>query len=104
LNIGQLRNGPSDRYLNLDGFKNEAPLVAFSVRDFGPGIPAAVMVRLFEPYFTTKPRGQGTGLGLCIVERLVRESHGTMHLHSAPGEGTTFTVYLPARPIGPKGK
>ena len=104
LNVDQLRNGPADRYLNLDGFKNEAPLVALSVRDFGPGIPPPVMLHLFEPYFTTKPRGQGTGLGLCIVERLVRESHGAVHLHSAPGQGTTFTVYLPARTNGPKGK
>jgi signal transduction histidine kinase len=96
LNLTELRDGAGDRYINIDGFKNKAPLVALSVRDTGPGIPPEVLSRLFEPYFTTKPRGQGTGLGLCIVLRLIRESHGALHIHSLVGKGTTFTVYLPA--------
>jgi len=100
INIAQLRDGSSDRYINLDGFKNKAPLVALSIRDNGPGIPPEVLSRLFEPYFTTKPRGQGTGLGLCIVQRLVLESHGALHIHSIVGKGTTFTVYIPAHANG----
>jgi len=97
LDLSALKDGPLDRFLNLEGLKNNPPLVALSVEDDGPGIPPKVLARLFEPYFTTKPRGQGTGLGLCIVQRLVREAHGALHVHSVPGKGTTFTAYLPAR-------
>lgn len=95
LDLNELKEGPSDRYVNLDGFKNTPPLVALSVQDTGPGIPPQTLARLFEPYFTTKPRGQGTGLGLCIVQRLLTESSAALHIHSLVGEGTTFTVYLP---------
>jgi signal transduction histidine kinase len=72
------------------------PLLALSVKDNGPGIPADVMPKLFDVYFTTRPSSGGTGLGLCIVQRLVKEAHGGLHVHSAPGKGTVFTVYLPA--------
>ncbi|HMC27546.1 MAG TPA: ATP-binding protein, partial [Verrucomicrobiae bacterium] len=96
LNLAELQNGPCDRYMNFEGLKNVAPLVALNVEDQGPGIPPPTLARLFEPYFTTKPRGQGTGLGLCIVQRLVREAHGAIHVHSVVGQGTRFTVYLPS--------
>jgi two-component system, sensor histidine kinase and response regulator len=97
LKMDLLRNGPSDRYVNLDGFSNVAPIVAVKVQDNGSGMGPEILAQLFEAYFTTKPRGQGTGLGLCIVQRLVKESQGAIHVHSVAGEGTTFTVYLPAR-------
>jgi len=97
LDLSALKDGPLDRFLNLEGLNNNPPLVALSVEDDGPGIPPKILARLFEPYFTTKPRGQGTGLGLCIVQRLVREAHGALHVHAVPGKGTTFTAYLPAR-------
>ena len=97
LNVDALRDGPTDRYLNLDGFANVTPIVSLRVHDDGPGMKPQTLSQLFEPYFTTKPRGQGTGLGLCIVQRLVKESSGALHVHSVVGEGTTFTVYLPAR-------
>jgi len=51
--------------------------------------------RLFEPYFTTKPEGKGTGLGLSIVYRIVDQAGGFMHVETAPGRGTTMSVYLP---------
>ena len=51
----------------------------------------------FQPHFTTKGPGRGTGLGLSIVKRLVTQANGAVHLYSRPGEGTIFTVYLPAR-------
>ena len=53
--------------------ENTAPLVKFWVRDTGPGIPAEVLPKIFQPYFTTKGPRQGTGLGLNIVQRLVKE-------------------------------
>ena len=58
------------------------------------------MPKIFEPYFTTQPRTQGTGLGLCIVHRLLKESRGAVHVHSKVGQGTVFTIYLPAHPAG----
>jgi len=95
LEVGTLKEAPTDRYVNLDGFKNETPLVSISIEDDGPGIPPPILTKLFQPYFTTKPRGQGTGLGLCIVQRLVAEAGGLLHLHSVQGTGTTFNLYLP---------
>jgi signal transduction histidine kinase len=75
---------------------NTAPLVKLWVRDAGPGIPTEVLPKIFQSYFTTKGSGQGTGLGLSIVQRLVKEGHGALQVHTERGVGTTFTVYLPA--------
>ncbi|MGY1410069.1 MULTISPECIES: sensor histidine kinase [unclassified Luteimonas] len=65
------------------------------VRDDGPGIPGELQARVLEPFFTTKPAGQGTGLGLFLVQRLVQESAGDMHLRSTPDTGTCITIRLP---------
>jgi signal transduction histidine kinase len=89
-------DGPNDRVLNRDGFKNSAPLLHLVVSDDGPGIPPDVMAKLFQPYFTTKAPGKGTGLGLAIVHRLLKEARGCLHLQTKPGEGTRFNIYLPA--------
>ena len=62
----------------------------------GPGIPPEILPKIFEPYFTTKGARQGTGLGLNIVQRLIKEAKGALHVRTHVGEGTTFTVYLPA--------
>jgi signal transduction histidine kinase len=85
------------RLVRAQTFEPKAPLVAISVRDNGPGIAETLLDRIFEPYFTTKPAGQGSGLGLSIVQRLVLHAHGAVHLYSHAGEGTVFTVYLPAQ-------
>lgn len=65
------------------------------VRDNGRGIPAEHRERLFEAFFTTKPSGEGTGLGLSVCRDLVREHEGKIMLESEPGQGTTVTVALP---------
>jgi len=96
LDLTQFKDGPETRFLNVEGMANAAPLLKLSVRDNGPGIPADVLPRIFQPYFTTKGPRQGAGLGLNIVQRLVKEGKGALHLQTAPGRGTTFTVYLPA--------
>jgi two-component system, sporulation sensor kinase E len=67
--------------------------VRVAFRDTGDGISAEAMSRIFQPYFTTKK--SGTGLGLLIVRRIVREHGGEMRFESAEGEGTTVTLFLP---------
>ena len=69
--------------------------VALTVRDSGPGMDAATLERIFEPFFTTKPVGQGTGLGLAVVHGVMRTHEGGVDVHSAPGQGSRFTLYFP---------
>lgn len=70
------------------------PGVAVMVADTGVGIPAGMLGRIFDPFFTTKGE-RGTGLGLSISQSLVSRQGGTLAVRSSPGEGTTFTVWLP---------
>ncbi|MFO1457863.1 MAG: CHASE2 domain-containing protein [Verrucomicrobiota bacterium] len=73
--------------------------VMFLVSDTGEGVPPEVLPRLFEPFFTTKPAGKGTGLGLSTVARIVQAHQGFLNVHSEPGAGATFEVYLPRAPV-----
>lgn len=69
--------------------------VTIAVSDTGVGMAPEVVERVFEPFFTTKPVGKGTGLGLSQIFGFVRQSGGEIRIDSAPGEGTTVTLYLP---------
>ncbi|HEV8322740.1 MAG TPA: sensor histidine kinase [Myxococcota bacterium] len=66
------------------------------VEDDGPGIPPELHARIFEPYFTTKPPGEGTGLGLHVARRIVEAHRGAITVDSTPGRGARFEVSLPA--------
>jgi signal transduction histidine kinase/ActR/RegA family two-component response regulator len=70
--------------------------VLLEVSDDGPGIPQAIQARIFDPFFTTKPAGVGTGLGLAIVLGIVRDHGGKLQLTSNLGQGTVFSIELPA--------
>lgn len=69
--------------------------VYLSVQDTGSGIAPEIMAHIFEPYFTTKARDMGSGLGLSISYGIVRALNGTITAHSEPGQGALFTIYLP---------
>jgi len=66
-----------------------------SISDNGQGIPPELMNKIFEPYFTTKKQGKGTGLGLAVVYGIVKEHGGEIIVDSEPGKGTTFNIFLP---------
>ena len=65
------------------------------VKDNGQGMPPEVLERIFEPYYTTKEQGKGTGLGLSVIHGIIKNHGGDISVHSQPGIGSTFSVYLP---------
>jgi PAS domain S-box-containing protein len=69
--------------------------VSIDLIDTGPGIPPAVLAKIWEPFFTTKSEGKGTGLGLAISRRAIEGHHGTLSIESHMGEGTMVTIFLP---------
>ena len=91
--------------LNADGFKYEPKVtvrtkklndrVEISVTDNGRGIPDKIKDKIFQPFFTTKPTGQGTGLGLSLSYDIVKAHGGEIKLESKAGEGTEFVILLP---------
>jgi CheY-like chemotaxis protein len=73
----------------------QGPCVRLRVRDSGPGIDPAIIHRIFDPYFSTKEKGKGTGLGLAVVHGIVQSHRGAIQVFSRLGEGATFDVYFP---------
>jgi PAS domain S-box-containing protein len=84
---------------NRNGEKSSpGPYVMIEVADTGEGIPSELLNRIFDAFFTTKELGKGTGLGLSTVHTVVRNHSGFVDVDSTIGQGTTFTIYLPALP------
>ncbi|MEO7922909.1 MAG: HAMP domain-containing sensor histidine kinase, partial [Chitinophagaceae bacterium] len=75
--------------------KKEGGKVLISVRDNGPGIPQKVLDKIFQPFFTTKPTGQGTGLGLSLSYDIVKAHGGEFRVETKEGEGSEFIISLP---------
>ena len=75
--------------------------LVLTVSDNGAGMDAETQLRIFEPFFTTRQVGEGSGLGLSVVQGIVNAHRGTIEFQSAPGRGTTMRVYLPRAPLGP---
>jgi signal transduction histidine kinase len=91
--------------------RDAGEFVEVAVTDTGAGIPDDVLPKIFDPFFTTKPVGEGTGLGLSIVHKIIKSHGGTIHVRTAVGEGTTFTISLPVEqrasnvtPLRPAGR
>ncbi|MDG4475007.1 ATP-binding protein [Thiovibrio frasassiensis] len=77
------------------GLLHPGNYLEFTVSDTGCGMSPEIMERIFDPYFTTKPRGEGTGMGLAMVHGIVTQYEGDIRVESALGQGTTIRVYLP---------
>jgi two-component system sensor histidine kinase/response regulator len=93
--VEQMVDGPEERFIQVEDFKNSAPLLALTVEDSGPGIPSDNMRKIFSQSFTTQETGKGTGLGLSIVHRLASRAKGAIHVRTKVGQGTRFTVFIP---------
>jgi signal transduction histidine kinase len=77
------------------GDKNNNEGIKISISDNGPGIPDHIKEKIFQPFFTTKPTGQGTGLGLSLAYDIVKAHGGELKLENNSGQGTTFSILLP---------
>ncbi len=89
------KNAGTRRFTNISGQSSEGDFLILSVQDTGLGMKEETMSQIFDPFFTTKNVGQGTGLGLSVVQGIVEQHGGYIDVDSAVGEGSTFTIYLP---------
>ena len=92
---GLLEMSLEDETLRLDDSPNPRRYLKVTVSDTGTGMDEEVMKRIFDPFFTTKGPGEGTGMGLAVVYGIVEAHNGLITVHSEPGKGSSFSVFLP---------
>jgi CheY-like chemotaxis protein len=95
---GILEVSISDVDIKSNGFARDlepGEYLRLTVKDTGHGMPPGVLQRIFEPYFTTKKPGEGTGMGLSVVHGIIKSHGGDINVQSEPGKGTRFDIYLP---------
>ena len=89
-------SGREDKRIELRAYKDDSRrAVVAEVLDNGIGVPGNLHERIFQPFFTTKDPGEGTGLGLSVACKIIEEHHGKIELESQTGEGAAFRVILP---------
>lgn len=96
VNAEQAMAGKGGRLKLRVGQLGQSNTICVQVSDTGCGIPSDRIDRIFEPFFTAREEGAGTGLGLAVCHGIIENHRGSITVHSVPGEGTTFTVTLPA--------
>jgi len=95
LDVGLEEVALDDENIPAGGRLGPGSYILLTVSDTGGGMDATTLQQIFDPYFTTKSKGEGTGLGLSVVHGIVKSYGGDIQVFSHPGEGTTFHVYLP---------
>jgi signal transduction histidine kinase len=83
------------RLINSSSANRQSPCIEIRVKDNGMGIPEEIRDKIFQPFFTTKPTGQGTGLGLSLSYDIVKAHGGTLKVETSEGYGSEFVVELP---------
>ena len=95
-----LKNPPSDsRAEQSEETKFGAAGMMISVKDNGNGIPQKILNKIFQPFFTTKPTGEGTGLGLSLSYDIVKAHGGEIKIETTEGKYTAFSIIIPSNPI-----
>jgi CheY-like chemotaxis protein len=100
---GDIALGVGECWVRPDEVTDLGPghYIVMQVRDHGTGMSAEVARRAIEPFFTTKPAGRGSGLGLSMAYGFARQSRGSLRVDSEPGRGTTMSLYLPVARVAP---
>lgn len=96
LEIVARRDRINDDYVAAHPWAKNGEYVLIEVKDTGSGMAPETIERIFDPFFTTKPETEGTGLGLAVSRGIVEQHGGLIHAESTVGEGSTFSIYLPA--------